>query len=155
MERGMDIDDFVEQLEAEHGSDALVRARQSLARTAYGQGPETFTRLRLAAGKSVRQVLKALPPSLVITEEDIAQATFDITDEGLLVAVAGIVGVDKARPGCSGRTRIARRLESGCRTAPVSGSSRTCSRNPPITAGRRMNYLGETQSLPFCGKKPA
>jgi alkylated DNA nucleotide flippase Atl1 len=53
--------------------------------------------LRLAAGKSVRQVLKALPPPLVITEEDIAQATFDITDEGLLVAVAGIVGVDKAR----------------------------------------------------------
>jgi hypothetical protein len=93
----MDIDDFVEQFEAEHGSDALVRARQSLARTAYGQGSETFTRLRLAAGKSVRQVLKALPPSLVITEEDIAQATFDITDEGLLVAVAGIVGVDKAR----------------------------------------------------------
>jgi hypothetical protein len=97
MKRGMDIDDFVEQFEAEHGSDALVRARQSLARTAYGQGPETFTRLRLAAGKSVRQVLKALPSSLVIAEDDIAQATFDVSDERLLQAVAGIVGVDRAR----------------------------------------------------------
>jgi hypothetical protein len=97
MEAGMDIDDFVEQFEAEHGSDTLVRARQSLARTAYGQGPETFTRLRLAAGKSVRQVLKALPPSVVVSEDDIAQGNFDTSDVTLLDALADVVAVHSER----------------------------------------------------------
>jgi hypothetical protein len=86
MEAGMDIDDFAEQFEAEHGSDTLVRARQSLARTAYGQGPETFT-----------QVLKALPPSVVVSEDDIAQGNFDTSDVTLLDALADVVAVHSER----------------------------------------------------------
>jgi hypothetical protein len=56
MEKGIDIDDLVEAYEREHGTQAFVKARQEIARCLYGEGPETFTRLRLAAGKCVRHI---------------------------------------------------------------------------------------------------
>lgn len=89
MEKGIDIDDLVEAYEREHGTQAFVKARQEIARCLYGEGPETFTRLRLAAGKCVRHIATETG----IAEEDIVQARFDLTDEGLTTRLAGSVNV--------------------------------------------------------------
>lgn len=96
MEKGMHIDDYIAQFEAKHGRDALASARQSLARSAYGEGPETFTRLRLAAGKSVRHVLEELP-QFRLSEEDIAHGRFNTDDSALMHALGEVVGTDKVR----------------------------------------------------------
>jgi hypothetical protein len=89
MEKGIDIDDLVEAYEREHGTQAFVKARQEIARCLYGEGPETFTRLRLAAGKCVRHIATETG----LAEEDVVQARFDLTDEGLTTRLAGSVNV--------------------------------------------------------------
>jgi hypothetical protein len=89
MEKGIDIDDLVEEFEREHGTQAFVKARQEIARCLYGEGPETFTRLRLTAGKCVRHIATETG----LAEEDIAQARFDLTDEGLTTRLACSVNV--------------------------------------------------------------
>jgi hypothetical protein len=97
MEPGISIDDYIEQFERQHGRYALADARKWLGVRLYNEGPETFTRLRLVAGKSVRHILEELPGELRVSEEDIAQARFDAHNGILMELLAKTVAVDASR----------------------------------------------------------